>query len=556
MTKFLTLVGILLTFANPAFAADRKPIVLNGAQQQAIQATDTLKLPAATTANASINITPGVAPTSPNNGDCWTTTAGLYCRINGATALLSSAFASGSGPPAPSSDPIGSLYTQTDVADLYQQVVPSTSSLGVVQAKAAVSGTVTLTSGPTGGNLLIAACTNYPGTPGVNTGWTDITSNGASVSESADRWVYKSAGSGESSSQTPCTSSAGTIVWEISGGYQFAQINEGGAYEDSFSADGSLGYTTTHANDLLLGASYKNGNSSDPGAITISGSFTQSDSQHGGLTSIAGGYTAVSSSGSSSTLTYSNVSSRSSARILALMPPAQGWQKLSRLARIQNAGSDISTSPMVLNCSTGTTCAMSASPYGVGDFITLTATGSGNGANPTGTVGLSTVNGSATTFLRSDGAPPLSQAIAPTWTGAHQWTPAVGATPIKVNNTTQTSSFPVLDLTQSWNSGGTTFTGLKFNVSSNTSAAASLLFDLQVAAASKFKVGVAGDVTASGYVKLGTTTVGSLPSAATVGAGTHSFVTDATACTFGSAVTGGGSTACPVYSDGTNWNAG
>ena len=43
------------------------------------------------------------------------------------------------------------------------------------------------------------------------------------------------------------------------------------------------------------------------------------------------------------------------------------------------------------------------------------------GANPTGTVGLSTVNGSAATFLRSDGAPPLSQAIAPSWTGKHIW---------------------------------------------------------------------------------------------------------------------------------------
>ncbi len=44
------------------------------------------------------------------------------------------------------------------------------------------------------------------------------------------------------------------------------------------------------------------------------------------------------------------------------------------------------------------------------------------GANPTGTVGLSTVNGSAATFLRSDGAPPLSQSISPTWTGTHIFT--------------------------------------------------------------------------------------------------------------------------------------
>lgn len=41
------------------------------------------------------------------------------------------------------------------------------------------------------------------------------------------------------------------------------------------------------------------------------------------------------------------------------------------------------------------------------------------GGNPTATIGLSTVNGSASTFLRSDGAPALSQAIVPTWTGKH-----------------------------------------------------------------------------------------------------------------------------------------
>lgn len=40
-------------------------------------------------------------------------------------------------------------------------------------------------------------------------------------------------------------------------------------------------------------------------------------------------------------------------------------------------------------------------------------------ANPTATLGLTAVNGSATTGLRSDGAPALSQAIVPTWTGTH-----------------------------------------------------------------------------------------------------------------------------------------
>lgn len=43
-------------------------------------------------------------------------------------------------------------------------------------------------------------------------------------------------------------------------------------------------------------------------------------------------------------------------------------------------------------------------------------------ANPTGTIGLTAVNGVATTAIRSDGAPALSQAIAPTWTQQHLFT--------------------------------------------------------------------------------------------------------------------------------------
>lgn len=53
----------------------------------------------------------------------------------------------------------------------------------------------------------------------------------------------------------------------------------------------------------------------------------------------------------------------------------------------------------------------------------LTAASSGtappSAANPSASVGLAAVNGSAATFLRSDGAPALSQSISPTWSGAH-----------------------------------------------------------------------------------------------------------------------------------------
>lgn len=51
----------------------------------------------------------------------------------------------------------------------------------------------------------------------------------------------------------------------------------------------------------------------------------------------------------------------------------------------------------------------------------------------------------------------------------------------------------------------------------------------------------------------GSTTVASLPSASTAGAGARCFVTDATATTYLSTVAGGGANKVPVVSDGTNW---
>jgi hypothetical protein len=55
------------------------------------------------------------------------------------------------------------------------------------------------------------------------------------------------------------------------------------------------------------------------------------------------------------------------------------------------------------------------------------------------------------------------------------------------------------------------------------------------------------------YISTGSTTVPNLPSPTTVGAGSRSFVTDATSTAFLSIVVGGGTNKVPVVSDGTNW---
>jgi hypothetical protein len=62
---------------------------------------------------------------------------------------------------------------------------------------------------------------------------------------------------------------------------------------------------------------------------------------------------------------------------------------------------------------------------------------------------------------------------------------------------------------------------------------------------------------ASGVIPATTNyTVATLPSAVTSGVGARSFVTDASAPTFGATVVGAGAVKVPVYSDGVDWKVG
>jgi len=53
--------------------------------------------PASTTSTAGFRLPPGVAPTVPQDGDCWITSAGLFCRIAGVTVGPYTASAGGGG---------------------------------------------------------------------------------------------------------------------------------------------------------------------------------------------------------------------------------------------------------------------------------------------------------------------------------------------------------------------------------------------------------------------------------------------------------------------------
>jgi hypothetical protein len=62
-------------------------------------------------------------------------------------------------------------------------------------------------------------------------------------------------------------------------------------------------------------------------------------------------------------------------------------------------------------------------------------------ANPTAQVGLAAVDGTSAKFMRADGAPALSQDIAPTWTENHTFAPASGNTDFTHGNVAITYSF-------------------------------------------------------------------------------------------------------------------
>lgn len=69
-------------------------------------------------------------------------------------------------------------------------------------------------------------------------------------------------------------------------------------------------------------------------------------------------------------------------------------------------------------------------------------------ANPTGLVGLTAVNGTLSTVLRSDAAPPIDQAIVPSWTQQHTFT-KVAASGSNVYSIEMVSNSPAIGWTES-----------------------------------------------------------------------------------------------------------
>ncbi len=82
-------------------------------------------------------------------------------------------------------------------------------------------------------------------------------------------------------------------------------------------------------------------------------------------------------------------------------------------------------------------------------------------------------SGTGAALFSSGNTQTNSTLVTPTFSGT-----AVG--PLVINGGTVTTSAPVLDLWQTWNASGTTFSGFRVNITNTASASASKVFDLQI----------------------------------------------------------------------------
>jgi hypothetical protein len=150
----------------------------------------------------------------------------------------------------------------------------------------------------------------------------------------------------------------------------------------------------------------------------------------------------------------------------------------------------------VVTAGTCTSCNLTFDAKG---RATAIASGSSGGVTSIGVAGSSGIASSGGP-ITSSGTVTLSLGdITPTSVN----TGTVTATSTQIVGGTVTTSQPLINATQLWNNSGTTFTGLKLNITNTASASASLLADWQVGGASMFKVDKSGNLTVPGTLNTG-----------------------------------------------------
>jgi hypothetical protein len=333
---------------------------------------------ASSTATAGFNLPPGVAPTSPNNGDLWMTNAGLFAFVSGATigpfaAANSNVFAA--TPPIAVSFP-GNVVTY---------------GLNIDSNFAVVSHDLALASAPAYNLLGNCGASSAEPVPCPPANALTALGNGTAASGSGAVLLAHA---------PSFTATTGTAPFSVASTTQVANLNssqlEGGTWE----VPGAIGSTT--ANSGAFTALSASGTVSGAGFST----YLASPPAIGGTLPNTGKFSTLTDTG----LAVAGLVTNTSAGLFGTTPLGSGVQTALGLPTNSTGGfPTINGSLTSGNClkwsltgiqDGGSTCGVSA-------------------ANPSATIGLTAVNGTASTFMRSDAAPAISQAISPTWTGNH-----------------------------------------------------------------------------------------------------------------------------------------
>ena len=127
-------------------------------------------------------------------------------------------------------------------------------------------------------------------------------------------------------------------------------------------------------------------------------------------------------------------------------------------------------------------------------------------ANPTALIGLSAVNGTAQTAMRSDAAPTIDQTAAFAFTGLGATTisqQGSGVSALTLTGGTITVNAPLINANQTWNNAAVSFGGLVLNITPTAAAAGSKIFDIQASGVSKVYVDQNGSLF-TGAIGIGT----------------------------------------------------
>lgn len=152
--------------------------------------------------------------------------------------------------------------------------------------------TITLSSAPVSGNLLIAIVWGTTGTPSAGTGWTLDTSFSSGSYYIAS--FYKYAGVAESTTQTPSSTSqalASMAMWEVSfipPTWAYAHVASGGGASSTTNTSDSFSLTTSIGDTLILAGwlgAEAAGSGGGNGSLS-SLSVTASASNQGGTTPV------------------------------------------------------------------------------------------------------------------------------------------------------------------------------------------------------------------------------------------------------------------------------